>query len=223
MTALKAYTVYDGGDHSVIVFARHNVVARREGANELDCGFNELDYCKRSPEFDSYAPGPVPPLVAIEHGWWFECSCCSRKVDGDVRQAAEDEGEDADLFGAVADGRAVYCSETCRMKEFAEHQARKTAEVALIEVFESIFPGATINHVYASLDGHRLEAAPQSEAARRRSSGSAVNFTFPGGKGGARWQFGDELVSVNLDDVEGYCAWRGKPVPEAYRQPEVTP
>jgi hypothetical protein len=210
MTALKACTVHDGGDHSVIVFAHHNVVARREGANELDCGFNEVDYCKRSPEFDAYAPGPVPPLVAIEHGWWFECSCCGRKVDSDVCQSAEDDGEDPDFYGAVADGRAVYCSETCRQMAFVERRARKAAEVALIEVFEANFTGAAILNVWANLDGFRLAGAC------RCSSGSTVTFKFPGGKAAANWSFGGEKCSLNRDDIEAFCAWRGKPVPPEF-------
>jgi hypothetical protein len=220
MTALKAYTVHDGGDHSVIVFALHNVVARREGANELDCGFNEVDYCTRSPEFDQYAPGPVPPLVAIEHGWWFECSCCGRKVDSDVCEAAYDDGEDPDLFGAVADGRSVYCSQTCMQREFASRRARRAAEVALIEVFDSEFPGAKITHVYADLEDLRLKPVSQKKSSRY-VDGSCISFEFPGGKGGARWKFGDEMVSVNLDDVAAFCAWRGKPVPEQYRRTEA--
>lgn len=218
MTALRAYTVHDGGDHSVIVFAHHNVVARREGANEMDCGFNEVDYCKRSPEFDSYAPGPVPPLVAIEHGWWFECSCCGRKVDSDVCESAYDDGEDPELFGAVADGRAVYCSKTCMQLEFAGRRARAAAEAALVEVFESAFAGAAILHVYADMDGHRLNVAAQPDAKRRRHDGSNISFKFPGGEGCARWQLGEELVWVNQSDVPAFCAWRGKPVPAEYAE-----
>jgi hypothetical protein len=216
MTKLKAYTVHDGGDHSVIVFALHNVVARREGANEMDCGFNEVDYCTRSPEFDAYAPGPVPPLAAIEHGWWFECSCCGRKVDSDVCQSAYDDGEDPDLFGAVADGRAVYCSETCRQREFSGRRAREAAEVALIEVFEAEFVDATILHVYADMDGNRLKAPTSPAAGRRVNDGSAISFRFPGGKGSARWQHGHELLWVDREDVAAFCAWRGKPVPAEY-------
>ena len=212
MTALKAYTVHDGGDHSVIVFAQHNVVARREGANEMDIGFNEVDYCKRSPEFDSYAPGPVPPLDAIDHGWWFECACCGRRVDDDVCQSAEDDGEDPDFFGAVADGATVYCSETCRQYEFVGRRARRAAEAALIEVFEAQFAGATIINVWVNLDGHRLAGVS------RRSSGSVVTFKFPGGRAAARWTFGDEKALLNRDDVAAYCAWRGKPAPEEYRK-----
>ena len=210
MTELKAYTVHDGGDHSVIVFALHNVVARREGANELDCGFNEVDYCTRSPEFDAYTPGPVPPLVAIEHGWWFECCCCGRKVDGDLAQSAEDDGEDPEFYVAVADGRTVYCSETCRQMEFVERRARKAAEAALIEVFEAAFGGAAITHVWANLDGGRLSKSS------RMSSASSVTFKFPGGKAPAHWKFGDEKCSLNRDDIDAFCAWRGKPVPPEF-------
>lgn len=204
MKRLKAYTVHDGGDHSVIRFAASNVVARREGANELDCAFDEVDYCTRSPEFDAYAPGPVPPLVAIKHGWWFECRHCGQ-------QASEySEGP------VIEDGDGVFCSPACEMCDFAEARARTAADVALLEVFDAKFSGATMLHAYANLDGSRLEAGTQFGS--RHSTGSAVTFKFPGGAGVARWVFGDEDVTVDRDDIAAFCAWRGKPAPEYLRE-----
>jgi len=196
---LKAYTVHDGGDHSVIRFAASNVVARREGANELGCEFNEVDYCTRSPEFDAYAPGPVPPLVAIKHGWWFECRHCGQQVN------EYSEGP------VIEEGDGVYCSPSCEMREFVEVRARAAAGAALIEVFEAMFSGAIVLHAYANLDGHRLEAGTQFGS--RHSTGSMITFKFPGATGVARWVFGDDDVTVDRTDIPAFCAWRGKPVP----------
>lgn len=202
MKRLKAYTVHDGGDHSVIRFAASNVVARREGANELGCEFNEVDYCSRSPEFDEYAPGPVPPLVAIKHGWWFACRRCSCQVT----EYSDDP---------VAAGDGLYCSPECEAKDYSDERANAAAMAALVEVFESKFPGARIVHAYAS-DG-KLVASSQFESGYLYRPYSMVTFNFPGGTGCARWVFGDEDVTVAREDVAAYCAYRGKPVPPEYQ------
>lgn len=49
----KAFIVSDD-EGSVIRFARHGVVARREGAQALNQEFQFVS-CRRAPEFDEYA------------------------------------------------------------------------------------------------------------------------------------------------------------------------
>ena len=46
MTSMKGYMVSDD-EHSVIEFAKHSVVARRHGANELDAEFGSVR-CERA-------------------------------------------------------------------------------------------------------------------------------------------------------------------------------
>ena len=123
MKRLKAYRVSDGNDQTVIRFATNNATARREGANEMEVDWTEVDYCSRASQYDEFAPGPVPPLVMIENGWWFECSCCGQTVN---------EYNDR----RVASGQDVYCDETCRQRDYADDKARTSAGAALIEVFE---------------------------------------------------------------------------------------
>lgn len=203
MKKLKAYTVHDGGDHSVIRFALHNVVARREGANELDIQFDEVDYCTRSPEFDQYAPGPVPPLVAIKYGWWFECRRCRCQVTEYTEEP-------------IAAGDGLYCSPACEAQDYADERATAAALVALIEVFDSKFAGSTIVHAY-SADG-KLVSSSQFDPRYHYSPYSMITFNFPGGTSCARWVFGVEDVTVAREDVAAFCAWRGKPVPPEYQQ-----
>ena len=193
MKRLKAYTVHDGGDHSVIRFAASNVVARREGANEMSCEFNEVDYCCRAPEFDEYAPGPVPPMVAIKHGWWFECRRCSCEVNH--------YNDDP-----VAAGDGVYCSQACEAEDFASERATAAALVALIEVFDSKFSGSTIVCTYAA-DG-KLVPSSQFESGYLYRPYAMVTFNFPGGKNCGRWVFGDEDVTVSPEDVVAFRTWR---------------
>lgn len=108
MSGLKAYSV-QGNEYGVIAFASSNVVARREGANELNIEFSDVESCRRLPELDGYAgrPGGVPwRLLVEEHDWSQECGHCQRRVYSD---------QPARVW--VAD--QVYCS--------AEHQDRAVA------------------------------------------------------------------------------------------------
>ncbi|MDR5822546.1 hypothetical protein [Caballeronia sp. LZ043] len=59
----KAYQVDHGeglGKRFVVVFAVSGASARREVASMLDLTRNEVGGCRRAPEFDKFAPGPVP-------------------------------------------------------------------------------------------------------------------------------------------------------------------
>jgi len=75
---VKAYVVAEPFEGlSIVIFAKSNVVARREGANELGIEFNEVDYCHRAPGLDGYFPGPIPRKVLMyDLNWWLECYCC---------------------------------------------------------------------------------------------------------------------------------------------------
>lgn len=82
---IKAYSV-QGNEYGVIEFARYSVVARRQGANELNIEFDDVESCTRTPSLDEYAgrPGGVPMRVLVEkHGWSQECGHCERRVYSD--------------------------------------------------------------------------------------------------------------------------------------------
>lgn len=96
---LKAYQV-NGNDYSVIRFAKSAVVARREGADELDIDFRDVQSCCRVPGFDHFAPGPVPKRALLESGWWFECTNC--------------EAPSELKTGAVFYEENIFCSAECR-------------------------------------------------------------------------------------------------------------
>ena len=132
MTAPKAYTVHDGDDGATVIFATNNATARRQGANELDCDSTEVDSCRRAPQFDAYAPGPVPAVVLIEHDWRFECSrnACSTWVYSD---------EEGRCFSA--DGKP-YCCQACMAQDFADQRGNAAARVALQDLVELRLPGA---------------------------------------------------------------------------------
>lgn len=108
MSGLKAYSV-QGNEYGVIAFATSGVAARREGANELNIEFSDVESCRRIPALDHYAgqPGGVPMRVLVEdHGWSQECGCCERRVYSDQPARVWVEGQ-------------VYCH--------AEHAAKAAA------------------------------------------------------------------------------------------------
>lgn len=108
---LKAYSV-QGYEYGCIVFATNSATARREGANQLDCEWEDIEYCRRATWADTYAQERrVPPLVMIDHGWWFECSYCGTKVCTD--SSDEDDSGNEILHSPVADGDCVYCTQKC--------------------------------------------------------------------------------------------------------------
>lgn len=106
---LKAYHVQND-DEGLIVFAKHGVVARRIGANELNTDFDGVEYCRRAPWADQYADqGWVPTEVLISKGWWQSCSAfCGSTVKADSK-----DGEGAS-HEPVFDGRDVYCNQACK-------------------------------------------------------------------------------------------------------------
>lgn len=170
---LLAYVVR-GYENSVVRFAKSNVVARREGADELEEGFEEVESCNRAPQFDQYAPGPVPVKALIEDGWWYGCAGCSQRVDND---SCDDDDEPLNPV-YPENGLSVYCSQDCYdADQKLRAEIRERREAAKAEALEK-FPGITIDYV---ADG---------------SDPAAVMFKVPGGKYNIRWEIGANTVGV---------------------------
>ncbi|KWR88811.1 hypothetical protein [Cupriavidus sp. IDO] len=181
MKPLKAYEVHDGGDNWEIVFATNSATARREGGSEMGCDWDGVEYCRRRPALDQFAPGPVPPLALIEQGWHFECFHCGCRVDEEMEEIEADP--DFDTWSdpePVQKGQFVYCSQSCASMDAARRRGRKAAEAALIDLVETKYPGSTATH--AHVYGDRLES---------EHGHCSATFTFPGGKFAATYKFGD--------------------------------
>jgi len=187
---VKAYEVYDGNDGWTIQFATNGATARREGANELNCEWEDIDHCRRKPELDQYAPGPVPLSAMLEIGWWYECNCCSKHCY-------------ADNPGVIIDENAVYCNDQCSQLEWRKERDNARAKSCLIELFESKFHGATITHVYVS--GTTLEPMDKYGGAR-----AVVTFMFPGGVHTGTFHYGDAFASVMKTDAEAFECWHSE-------------
>lgn len=186
---LQAYKVHDGQDSCVVVFATNGASARRLGANDMDCEFQDVESCRRMPEFDQYAPGPVPALAMIAAGWWYECCGCGQKVDDD----SYDYEREAPVQ-PVVHGNNVYCCAGCRHRHLAavarEQKVIDETIEAMVGLVVARYPGVLIHsqHVYVTPG---FDDWPEVEQAY-------VRFYFPGSR-----YFGAELR------YEHAPSWRG--------------
>ena len=191
--AKKAYTVREADEgRCVVVFAASGAEARRLGGYKLYLSFEEVDSCVRAPEFDAYADaGKVPPLVAIAHGWWFECDHCGHKVDSDG------EGPEGEELHPVADGERVYCNVGHLMAEWRVRRTQQSRMNAVVEACSLKFYGWPI----FDLRGH------EHYQEGRRDTVACCDFDFPGRKGmHARWDLGDETVWISECDKDAWQA-----------------
>lgn len=191
--SLKAYMVREDDEgHCVIAFATNSATARREGGSELDLSFEEVDSCMRVPQFDQYAPGPVPIKALVANGWWFECQHCGVKFDEEGRHDWE-ENERDDECDPVEDGKAHYCSPTCQMGHWAERRERTARQLAVIDAALSRWPMAT-----GVTAGEYCKAWSSSEMEWR------AQFTLPGIRYPITWGLGAKTVMVSQCDQDEF-------------------
>lgn len=124
---MKAFLITDadgGKDFSEIVFAEVFAVAKARVAKSLGVDEDVL-LCSHKPEFDQYAPGPVPCNVLFENGWKFECSQCLHELDSDgcyhCAVAYYDPPE------PVATDKDVFCSAQCQKDYAHDNEQRRIA------------------------------------------------------------------------------------------------
>jgi len=194
---LIAYMVteeYEG--HSCIVFATNSATARREGGYELGIEWEEVASCKRASQFDEYAPGPVPNMVLINHGWWFECNHCGRRISDDMAQEAEDDGLNPDNFEAVESGSNIFCSHECLAINRLEKVQQKAVDAAMVEYVTTMWPAAVVTHVQCY--NHRLES----------DGGCYALFKFPGSVHDAKWVWPEDNITIMKSDVDAWNAYK---------------
>lgn len=190
--AIKAYEVRDPNEGDcVVVFARHNVVARREGALELGIEFDEVESCTRAPAFDQYNPGPVPLHATLAAGWWHGCCGCGISFDADGYR--DGWGLKSDLACApIADGADYcYCSPACMMQTWARRREEDARIAAAIEACAMTWPGASKIHAW-----------------EHRSGQIRTGFNVPGVPNSVTWDPGAEVVLVCTGDIRAWFAYR---------------
>lgn len=196
---LKAYVVREDSEGScAIVFATNGAAARRDGGNELNISFEEVDSCRREPAFDQYAPGPVPLHATLAAGWRHECSHCGARFDQDERNYGDDEDRE-DAFEPVQDANCyTFCSPTCMMQHWAERRERKARECSAIEAALTRWPmaaGVTAGEYYKGWPSNGYEMRAQ--------------FMLPGLKYPVTWAPGDSTAMVSQCDVDEFTRLYG--------------
>lgn len=208
---LLAYMVNEPHEgHAVICFATNSATARREGAAELGTDWHGIESVRRRPSLDQYAPGPVPPLVLIDDGWWFECSYidCGRRVSNDTY---DDDDEDQEEREPVSIGRSVFCCVAHAAKQLAWRRGRAAAEAALCELIYTRMPAAEIVrlHVY----GDRLEPPEYQDGRLVGGIKCLANFKLPGLMYPVTYHFGETHYYVSPIDAERFRELYGAPDP----------
>lgn len=200
---IKAYVVREDGEgNCVVVFATNSATARREGGSELNLEFEEVESCRRMPEFDQYAPGPVPLHAALAAGWWHECNHCGVRFDRDGRHD-EDEGDREDAFEPVQDAHQLtFCSPTCLSQDFARERARDARQNAAIEAALTRWPMAI-----SVASGEYCLPYPS------RGTETRANIKLPGLRFPVSWPLGAAEMHVSQCDVEEFTRLYGKKEP----------
>lgn len=127
---LKAFCVSNESEgQSTVIFAKYNIVARRQGAQELNTEFDSVS-CRRSPNFDQFAPGPVPVEAQLLAGWRFECGHCYKEVTSQGSYAISDE--------------RVYCCSECAQAATTEKNADDAHMASFKEKIAGQAPFASI-------------------------------------------------------------------------------
>ncbi len=190
---LKAYAVH-GYDAAAIVFATNGATARRQGGIEIDAEFEEVESCCRAHWADPFAEtGQVPPMAFIENGWRISCGCCGRWIDQDgIDDEEESNGEP---MAPVAVGGWIYCNAACHDQEVAELKERQDTEIATRQEAAAKFPGCEV------LSYHVTACTPKPDK-------PTVMLAVPGLKKPATWHRGEDMVSVDQDDVEAWNRYR---------------
>lgn len=196
---LKAYVVTDdmGEGHAEVVFSDKSVVARREGANALDCEFGEVS-CMRAPWADHLAPGPASAKDCIELGGLnYECACgCGRRIDSAEGYSIYDDDAVNPMEPVYIGLSKVYWNHRCKdnddryRQELKDKAARDQfeAEAAVL----AKWPFATDIHAFRRPAG--------------RGDALCASFKFPGGEWPVSWAIGAEAIYAPQGEVEAWNA-----------------
>lgn len=204
---LKAYSVLEEDEGTGgIVFARHSIVALREGASRFGDGDIRGWQARRAPWADEFAEsGRVPFAVRFDHGWWCECHACGQTI----REDAEDDSGEPLEFDIVEYGDAVYCRPACREERLArkaeDDRIKRFVIGDLTDRLLRAMPGAIIAgepHVYVR--SGPLPRAPQQ---------GAVYFAFPGARHGLGCFRFDKIgekpqVTICYGDRVAFYSWQ---------------
>ncbi|EOX2600978.1 hypothetical protein ACPENL_003236 [Yersinia enterocolitica] len=181
---LRAYSV-QGDDFGCIVFAKSGIVARRNGASELDLEFSEIVSCRLIPALDKYVnvKGGVPWKILVEeHDWSQECGYCNYRVSRD------------DIDRVWNEDDQIYCSIQCQARrEDVDRKRKKEAEEADRQKLSAIAAAKA-----------KFTGAYDFSSNLLVTKNINVTFRFPDCKWCAHWFPHDDSVTVSPDDLKAW-------------------
>jgi hypothetical protein len=229
---IRAFAVMETEENTgMIVFARHAIVARREGAGKVNGGEFEGLTCRRASWADQFSETRIVPIKdAIKHGWHFECTGCGRRIDDEEQDEDFDDDGDPivparpfDPIGTMMGW--AYCSPECKASDDANKAEDKAAGEAFLAILDGIVmkrfpdaellvgPGGFCRHAYVQRGYSGLAMVEQ----------AVVSFDFPGRKiapATLRYETNDwrraggphkPNFSVCAGDVPAFNAWAAEP------------
>lgn len=160
---LKAYyiEVEDSWEsEGEVVFAKSEKEARGKAGAIGMRGYDEVDSCKRMPEFDKFADlGYVPLKEKFEAGWWgIECDWCGREISDSAIDNYEDELEEWEIYheeGESApepynpqfeDRNMAFCCTTCQTKWHKRSDKLTQLKVETQANLETLYPECTVKY-----------------------------------------------------------------------------
>lgn len=156
---LKCFRVEgdDDPEHTMIVFAKTHIEAKRDWANEHGDGdkFIAGISASRQAQWDAFAPGPVPSLELLDAGWWMECHGCGVRISADYVGTTEpytdhygyedwalDREYGPDLTLPVMEPYEpkpghIWCNKACHDRDMAERARIKRMDTKAQKIVEA--------------------------------------------------------------------------------------
>ncbi len=231
----------DDPEDTKIIFATSSIAAKREWSSEHWDGKEIAGIsASRQPQWDEFAPGPVPALELIDAGWWFECHGCMTRIATDyigTTERVEDEYDPLDreygpdltlpiMKPVELKHQRVFCTQACCDKYQIEKRRIKTMKRRAIKVLQDAivrkYPGVTFKdeghwspHIYINRS-HGYLIIHQ----------TVISFVCPGMKYGATHRTDDEKWRYARVRDEAwdyrYGGYKMKSLPMSERKRNVT-
>ncbi|SEQ71673.1 hypothetical protein SAMN05216548_10740 [Faunimonas pinastri] len=162
MCGLKAFACTEDDESTgAVLFATHDIAAKRWAANEYADGDITRIQCRRAKWADHLVGSAVPASLMIEHGWHFECSGCGARID--LSELDEKGLTVAGVIGMQDD--LVFCGPECALWYRSRRATAKRLEAEAIMWLRGIalrsigtvefVTGFGQEHAYASERGGR--------------------------------------------------------------------
>lgn len=202
---MHAFSVTEREDNiGGIYFADHAITAKRKAASAMDMDSIAGLKVKRADWADRYAPGPVPHLALIAHGWHTDCDGCSRDICQDLL------GEEKLVPVETKEG--FFCDEACRRQALADKAERTRMET---EAADWLLDYMTRKHPAAVLRGEPIAWITSAKPGELTFRSIRIEFTFPGAQfGNASIRFesigGEPEYTMSAGDSEAWRLWTAK-------------